>query len=139
MNPTFPFNKIVVELTAQDCADAVRGDECFCVVATAMDRLIPSARRHEVTDQHIRFSITHEGKTYRIHYSSPPEVVEYIRAFDAGEVVGAMTFTLENPTVVEKDKAKPKGAARTPSKPSGKPQTRRVRVFGAKTFQKVGA
>ena len=139
MNPTFPFEKITVELTAQDCADAVRGDECYCVVAIAMDRLIPLTRKHEVNDQWIRFSITHEGKNYRIHYTSPPEVVAYIRAFDAGEVVGAMAFTLENPDVKETDTSRPKGAARNPSKPSGKPKTRKVREFGAKKMKPVPA
>ena len=138
MNPTFPFEKITVELTAQDCADGVRGEQCYCVVSTALMRLVPDAMFPSTDLDHVEFSIMHEGKRYRVQFTSPPEVQKYIRAFDAGEVAHPMTFTLENPFIVERE-SKPKKAARTPSKPRGIPKTRRVREFGAKTFKTVGA
>ena len=138
MNPTFPFKKITVELTAQDCADGVRGEQCYCVVSTALMRLVPDATRPITNLDHVEFSIMHDNKRYRIQFTSPPEVQEYIRAFDAGEVARPMTFTLQNPFIVEKA-SKSKKAARTPSKPKGIPKTRVTREFGAKTFQTVGA
>ena len=138
MNPTFPFKKITVELTAQDCADGVRGEQCYCVVSTALMRLVPDATRPITNLDHVEFSIMHDNKRYRIQFTSPPEVQEDIRAFDAGEVARPMTFTLENPDIVEKE-SKSKKAARTPSKPQGIPKTRVTREFGAKTFQTVGA
>ena len=138
MNPTFPFKKITVELTAQDCADGVRGEQCYCVVSTALMRLVPDATRPITNLDHVEFSIMYDNKRYRIQFTSPPEVQEYIRAFDAGEVARPMTFTLQNPFIVEKE-SKSKKAARTPSKPQGIPKTRVTREFGAKTFQTVGA
>ncbi len=138
MNPTFPFEKITVELTAQDCADGVRGEQCYCVVSTALARMIPAASIFTTNLDHVEFSIDHEGKRYRVQFMSPPEVQEYIRAFDAGEVARPMTFTLENPFIVAKE-PESKKAARTPSKPKGIPKTRVTRVFGQKTFKTVGA
>ena len=138
MNPTFPFKKITVELTAQDCADGVRGEQCYCVVSTALMRLVPDATRPITNLDHVEFSIMHDNKRYRIQFTSPPEVQEYIRAFDAGEVARPMTFTLQNPFIVEKA-SESKKAARTPSKPKGIPKTRITREFGAKTFTEVGA
>jgi hypothetical protein len=138
MNPTFPFKKITVELTAQDCADGIRGEQCYCVISTALARMIPEASIFTTNLDHVEWSIDHDGTRYRIQFTSPPEVQEYIRAFDAGEVAHPMTFTLENPFIVEKA-SKSKKAARTPSKPKGIPKTRITREFGAKTFKKVGA
>ena len=138
MNPTFPFKKITVELTAQDCADGVRGEQCYCVVSTALARMIPAASMFVTNLDHIRFSTKHDGKRYRVQFTSPPEVREYIRAFDAGEVAHPMTFTLENPDIVEKE-SKSKKAARTPSKPQGIPKTRVTREFGQKMLITVNA
>lgn len=138
MNPTFPFKKITVELTAQDCADGVRGEQCYCVVSTALARMMPEASLFVTNLDHIRFSIKHDGKKYRFQFTSPPEVQEYIRAFDAGEIAHAMTFTLENPVIVEKA-SKSEKAARTPSKPKGIPKTRVTREFGQKMLIAVNA
>ena len=138
MNPTFPFKKITVTLTAQDCADGVRGEQCYCVVSTALARIIPEASIFTTNLDHVKWSIDHKGKRYRVQFTSPPEVQEYIRAFDAGEVAHAMTFTLENPFIVERE-PKSKKAARTPSKPKGIPKTRVTREFGQKILKRVGA
>ena len=102
MNPTFPFKKITVELTAQDCADGVRGEQCYCVVSTALARMIPAASMFVTNLDHIRFSTKHDGKRYRVQFTSPPEGREYSRAFEAGEVAHPMTCTLENRDIVEK-------------------------------------
>ena len=138
MNPTFPFDKITVELTAQNCADGVRNNEHLCVVSTALMRLIPDANWLETNINTIRFSFKHDGKNYRVVFITPPEVQDYVRQFDAGAKAEPMTFTLENPNIAERV-PKPKGAAKTPSfKPQGAPKTRRaIRVFGEKSWEIV--
>ena len=139
MNPTFPFDQpITIECTAQDCADGVRGTQCYCVVSTALARLIKGGRRWATNLDHISFSIKHDGKVYRVQYDTPPEVREYIRAFDAGEIAKPFTFTLTDPVIVEKEVTSNK-QAKAPQRPQGKPKTKVARVFGAKTLIPVDA
>ena len=139
MNPTYPFDQpITIECTAQDCADGVRGTQCYCVVATSLVRLIKGARLPLVNLDNVSFSIKHEGEKYRIIYNTPPEVREYIRAFDAGEIAKPFTFTLTDPVIVEKEVTSNK-QAKAPQRPQGKPKTKVARVFGAKTLIPVDA
>lgn len=128
--------KYEVEVTAKDCAEGVRNNERFCVVATAIARLEPEANRIEANVNTIRFSVKDRGKTFRLAYKTPTIVRDYIRAFDAGVEPTPMTFVLEHPQIAEK-KPTPAGKAKTPSfKPQGSPKTRRsIRVFGEKAFQ----
>jgi hypothetical protein len=139
VNPTYPFDQpITIECTAQDCADGVRGTQCYCVVATSLVRFIKGARHPLVNLDNVSFSIKHEGEKYRIIYITPPEVREYIRVFDAGEIAKPFTFTLTDPVIEHKKKGDPR-QAKLPRRPQGEPQVKVARVFGAKTLIPVDA
>ncbi|MGH9086638.1 MAG: hypothetical protein ACRDYZ_00730 [Acidimicrobiales bacterium] len=127
--------RLDVEVTEKDCAEGCRGNEHYCVVSTAIARLVPDANRVEVNVNTIRFSLKENGKTYRLAYRTPPPVRDYIKAFDAGHDPHPLTFVLDKPQMVEKAPA-PRGKAKTPSfKPQASATTRRsVRVFGEKAF-----
>ena len=125
-----------VEITEKDCADGVRNNERYCVVATAIMRLQPEATRIEVNINTIRFSMKVDGKTFRLAYRTPPLVKEYIRAFDSGAEAQPMKFTLVAPQVAQKLPT-PKGKAKIASfKPQASATERRsIRVFGEKAFE----
>lgn len=127
--------KYEIIVTAEDCAEGVRNNERYCVVATAIARLEPDATRIEVNVNTIRFSLKDGGKMYRLAYPTSPVVREYIKAFDAGVEAKPMKFTLDDPQIAEK-RPEPRLRAKTPSfKPQESPKSRRsVRVFGEKSF-----
>lgn len=130
--------KYDVVITEEDCSMGVRNNERLCVVSTAIARLQPEATRIETNINTIRFSLSEDGKTYRLAYRTPAVVQAYIRAFDDGAEAKPMKFVLDNPQVVEKVPA-PKQRAKTPSfRPQEPAKTRRsVRVFGEKSFRAV--
>lgn len=135
------MDRLEVTISQQDCDDGCRGTEHYCVVATAIMRLLPEANRIEVNINTIRFSMKDDkDKTVRYAYPTPPAVKVYIRAFDAGAKAKPMKFTLYRPQTAEKLPT-PKGKAKTASfKPQGSAKTRRsIRVFGEKAFQSVDA
>lgn len=128
--------QLELDITQKDCDEGCRGTERYCVIATAIERLVPDATRIEVNVNTVRFTIKEDGKTYRYAYPSPDAVRDYIKAFDAGAKAQSAKFVLDNPQIVEKAPT-PKGRAVTPSfKPSSPAKTRRsVRVFGEKAWQ----
>lgn len=129
------IEELKVEVTQQDCDLGCRGTERYCVVSTAIGRLMPEANRIETNRNTIRYTVKIGSKTYRVVFRTPAAVQIYLREFDAGADPRPMKFTLTNPQIAEKLPT-PKGKAKTPSfKPQEAAQTRRsVRVFGEKAF-----
>lgn len=134
--------KLNIEVTAEDCAEGCRCTEHYCVVATAIGRIIPAANRIEVNVNTIRFTLKQPktGKTFRYVYRTPDAVRNYIRDFDAGQDARPMKFVLDQPEITELPPPKP-GRAKTPSFKAKEPaKTRRsVRVFGERVWQRVDA
>ena len=133
------MDQLEITVTQQDCDDGCRGNEHYCVVATAIGRLLRDANRIEININTIRFSMNDEyGKTIRYAYPTPPAVKVYIRDFDAGVEAKPIKFTLYKPQTAKKPPT-PKGKAKTVSfKPQGAAKTHRsVRVFGEKSLQPV--
>jgi len=83
-----------VDVTAEDIERAHRNDSYRCVVAEAIARGYPDAYNVEVDTQTIRFT-TDKGE--RIIYVTPPAVMGYVIAFDAGEAIEPFSFTLREP------------------------------------------
>lgn len=128
--------RMKVIISEQDCANGVRNNERFCVVATAIQRLQPEATRVEVNVNTIRFTMKVDGKTLRFAYRTPAAVQVYLRTFDAGAEPKPMEFEMDNPQVAEKLPT-PKLKAKTASfKPQASAVTHRsIRVFGEKAFE----
>lgn len=128
--------KLDVTINEDDCREGCRGTERYCVVSTAIARLVPDANRIETNVHTIRFTLKGaDGKTRRYVYRTPELVREYVIGFDAGQEAKPMHFVLDNPQIAEKTPT-PRGKAKTPSfKAQASAKTRRsIRVFGEKAF-----
>lgn len=99
---------IPIEVTQSDIDKADPRKSGRCVVARAIARTFPDARRIEVDVQSIRF--THAGE--RHVFSTPYPVTGYIVAFDAGDEIEPFRFRLNEAHRI--------GVKRTVSTPVGK-------------------
>jgi len=79
-----------VDVTQEDIDTALRKNSSRCVVATAIARTVPKATNVTVDVHSIRF--TEGGRRYT--YLTPHPVMDYIVAFDAGDVLHPFTFRL---------------------------------------------
>ena len=84
-----------VEVTEEDISKAQRNDSYKCVVAQAIARTVPDATRIEVDTQAIRFTRAESGERYL--YLTPPTVIGYVVAFDAGEEPAPFQFWIDAP------------------------------------------
>lgn len=82
-----------IQVTQADIDKAIVKHSARCVVATAIARSIPEAKRIAVDVQAIRFSTT-DGQRHT--YLTPPTVAGYVVAFDAGEDIHPFRFTLRS-------------------------------------------
>ena len=81
---------IAIEVTQEDIDKAEPKKSGRCVVARAIARTIPEARRIEVDVQSVRYSADGE----RHVFMTPYPVTGYIVAFDAGEEIEPFKFRL---------------------------------------------
>jgi len=89
---TNAFGRLTVQVTEADIAKAKANDSMMCVVAQAIARTFPEARRISVDIQSIRWSDPKGRHTYLTPYS----VQGYIVAFDAGDDIHPFTFVLDS-------------------------------------------
>lgn len=88
-------SRITVNLTQSDIDKALKNHSSRCVVATAIKRAVPNAKRVEVDMQTIRWSAEdEEGNNERVVYVTPMSVMDYIVAFDAGDELLPFNFYL---------------------------------------------
>jgi hypothetical protein len=117
-----------IQVTQADIDKAIVKNSARCVVATAIARSIPEAKRIAVDVQAIRFSTT-DGQRHT--YLTPPTVAGYVVAFDAGEEIHPFRFTLRS------DQHMLTRTANGPSTTAGKETDRaRKAVTAAKTSVK---
>jgi hypothetical protein len=90
-------SSITVKVTEEDIAKAHIGDSFKCVIAQAIRRQLPSARKIEVDIQTIRWS----DDNGRHVFLTPYAAAGYVIAFDAGEDLFPFRFRLRDavPTV----------------------------------------
>jgi hypothetical protein len=81
-----------VAVTQEDIDQALRKDSSRCVVATAIARVFPKASRIVVDVHSIKFT---DGPR-RYTYLTPPKVMDYIVAFDAGDQLHPFRFRLRS-------------------------------------------
>lgn len=81
---------ITLEAIQSDIDRAVQNNSSRCVIAQAIVRSIPTAKRVEVDMQTIRW--TQDGE--RIVYITPYAVQDYLIAFDAGDKIEPFKFKL---------------------------------------------
>jgi len=81
-----------IDVTAEDIAKAHVGDSYRCVVAQAIARQVPNARRIEVDVQTIRWS-DQEGRHV---FLTPFTAAGYVVAFDAGDEIHPFRFQLRD-------------------------------------------
>jgi hypothetical protein len=86
-------SRLTVDVTAKDIEKAHIGDSYKCVVAQAIARQVPDARRIEVDVQTIRWS-DDDGRHV---FLTPYTVAGYVVAFDAGEELHPFRFQLRDP------------------------------------------
>jgi hypothetical protein len=85
-----PGQLIRVQVTAADIKKATRNSSMNCAVAVAIARVIPDATRIEMDTQTMRWTSGGE----RHIYLTPPSVIGYVIAFDAGDPIKPFGFTL---------------------------------------------
>ena len=95
-----------VEVTAQDIEKAHVNDSYKCVVAQAVARQIPNARKIEVDIQTIRWS----DENGRHVFLTPYSVAGYIVAFDAGDELHPFRFQLRDPIQAAQKRANSEAA-----------------------------
>lgn len=89
---------IWIDVTQEDIDKAEKNVSSSCAVATAIGRCIPDARMPSVDVQAIRFSRLLTDKRYV--FLTPPQVQDYIIAFDAGDPIEPFAFVLNKPAYV---------------------------------------
>jgi hypothetical protein len=112
-----------LEVTAQDIAKAHVNDSYRCVVAQAIARQVPNARKIDVDLQTIRWS----DEDGRHVFLTPYSVAGYVVAFDAGDELEPFEFQLRNPVETLQRKAK-SNAARAAVKTKNKLRDERTRL-----------
>lgn len=98
-----PKDNISIQVTQTDIDKAIVKDSSRCVVATAIARAIPDAKRISVDVQAIRFSSGGKRHTYL----TPPTVAGYVVAFDAKDPIHPFRFTLRSDQHILTRTAKP--------------------------------
>lgn len=83
--------RIAVDVTQEDIDKAMRSDSARCVVAQAIARTLPDARRISVDVQTVRFT---DGHGVRRVYLTPVGVEQYVIGFDAGDKIEPFSFGL---------------------------------------------
>jgi hypothetical protein len=111
-----------VEVTEGDIGKANVGDSYKCVVAQAIARQIPNARRIEVDLQTIRWS----DEDGRHVFLTPYSVAGYIVAFDAGDELHPFRFQLRD-AIPAKQKRPRSNAAKAVKDSRGKVRNERRR------------
>jgi hypothetical protein len=98
-----------VVVSQEDIDAALRKDSSRCVVATAIAREFPKASRIIVDVHSIKFT---DGAR-RYTYLTPPRVMDYIVAFDAGDVLHPFKFRLrtDQRLIQQRRAATPEGLA----------------------------
>lgn len=120
----------------RDIDSGVRENYAFCMVSTVIGRKIQLATRIQTDAQTIRFSLP----DVRLVYDTPPEVQQYLIAFDDGAPIEPFTFRLENPMVMPRRTDQPTPARRltvknpSHSKVSPGPATR-TRAYGQRLLR----
>src|SRR5262245_19659791 len=118
-----------VEVTQADIDEAHVGDSFHCVIATAISRQIPNARKIEVDLQTIRWS----DENGRHSFLTPYSAAGYIVAFDAGEEIHPFRFQLRDAVQTAQKKAKTE-PAKAAKKSRDKVRVERERVRDAETL-----
>lgn len=90
-----PQRRFQIHVTEGDIANGLRNNSYHCAVSCAIARQIPDAKYVSTDIQTIRFSLAEAGE--RVTYLTPPDVQQYVIAFDAGDVLRPFTFTLNMP------------------------------------------
>lgn len=99
-------SRLSVDVTAADITKAYVNDSYRCVVAQAIARQLPGARKIEVDLQTVRWS-DDDGRHV---FLTPYSVAGYIVAFDAGEELHPFRFQLRNPVPVAQKRARSEAA-----------------------------
>lgn len=128
------FEIIVTQL---DIDEGVRNNSHYCIVSTAIGRVVPEALRIIVDAQTIRFTVPDESRRWRLVYLTPRSVRDYIIAFDAGDEIEPFGFVLEKAQVTEMPTPNPNAARAVSFKAAGKGtgERRSLRVFGERSFR----
>lgn len=109
------MGSITINVTPNDIERAVANNSARCVVAQALIRSIPAAKRVEVDMQTIRWTQDDQ----RLVWITPYSVQDYLIAFDAGDEIKPFTVRLDanrrvtTPLMKSNNAAKQMSAART--------------------------
>jgi hypothetical protein len=117
--PRVRFN---VEVTTEDITKAKVGDSFNCIVAQAIARQIPDARKIEVDIQTVRWSDANGRHVFLTPYS----VAGYVVAFDAGDKLHPFRFMLRDAVPAAQKRATSE-AARAAKKSRNAVRTERQR------------
>lgn len=93
-----PIRRFQINVTEADIANGLRNNSYHCAVSQAIARELPDAKFISTDIQTIRFSLAESGE--RLTYLTPPNVQQYIVAFDAGDVLKPFGFYLYTPAWV---------------------------------------
>jgi hypothetical protein len=118
-----------IDVTATDIAKAHVGDSYQCVVAQAIARQIPNARKIEVDLQTIRWSDDDGRHVFLTPYSA----AGYVVAFDAGEELHPFRFHLRD-AVPSVQKRAVSEAAQAAKKSRNKIKSEREKLERAETI-----
>lgn len=99
-----------IEVTQEDIDRAVANTSTHCAVAEAIMRCVPHSAYVMVDAQTIRW--TNPETEQRFYYLTPAKVQDYVIAFDAGDDIKPMTFTLGHPAFTRTAKKKTAGRER---------------------------
>jgi hypothetical protein len=123
-----PRKRFTIEVTEADIEEAKIGDSYRCVLAHAIARQVPNAKRIEVDLQTVRWT-DEQGRRV---FLTPYVAAGYIVAFDAGEELHPFSVRLGNPVEAMQRKAKTRAAREIKQKDS-KVQRERARQRKAET------
>lgn len=85
----------IIEMNVNDLRNAIRGNVWVDPNVPAIRRDVPFSRRVRVSTVDIAFTIdTPRLKSQRVYAETPPEVVAWIKRWDAGEAVEPIKYAL---------------------------------------------
>lgn len=122
-----------VEVTQLDIDEGIRKNLVYCMVSTAIGRLMPDATRIETVAGTIRYSVNKEGRRYI--YSTPDNVRRYLLAFDAGDQIEPFSFELKEPQIVRTVRSANAKRIITRSARHAPTFTRSARVYGERAVR----
>jgi hypothetical protein len=123
--------QVHVEVTQADIDKGIRKDSAACVVATAIARAFPDATRINVDLQTVRFTSNGERQVFL----TPPPVIGYVVAFDAGEDIHPFGFRLRYDQMVNVRRKRKTEAGR--AKARAREKVRRAEARHTSTQQRL--